>query len=111
MDYNKIKINYQSSFDFKPYASTTVGILMSVALIAAFLGVFFFTYAKTVERKIVVDNVRYTVKDLTENLNIFIPDETGKNIEKQLSEIKLGDMSVIDKEVEERNSRSDSLSV
>lgn len=103
MESKKIWINYQMGFDFKPYASTTVGILMSVALIAAFLGIFFFTYAKTVERKIVVDNVKYTVRDLTENLNIFIPDETSKNIEKQLSEIKLGDMSAIDKEVDDAN--------
>ena len=43
-----------------------VNFLLSVSFAASFIGIFFFTYGKIVEKQIVVNNVNYTINDLSD---------------------------------------------
>jgi hypothetical protein len=54
---------------------------LSVAFVSTFIGIFFFTYAKTVEKKIVLNNVTYTINGLVDSfLTLIKSTEYGKYI-------------------------------
>jgi hypothetical protein len=83
--------------------SISVNIIMSVALASTFIAVFFFTYVKNVERKIVVKNVKYLIDDLTETIIPFLPPNMKKFLYYQLDVVNLPNMSKEDNEVTENN--------
>lgn len=82
---------------------TIISIAISVALVCALIGIFFFTYAKTVEKEIVLNNVKFTVDDLIGNIIGFLnPNE--KNILKKLYDnVHLDVNKAADEEVEKSN--------
>lgn len=83
----------------------SVNIAMSVALATTFIAIFFFTYVKDVERKIVLKNVNYIVDDLAEGVVPFLPKEIKKQLYHNLDEIKLPNMDAIDKQVADDNNK------
>jgi len=80
-----------------------VNVAMSVALATTFVALFFFTYAKDVERKIVVKNVNYIVDDLAEGVVPFLPTELKKALYYKLDTINLPNMDAADKQVADDN--------
>jgi len=82
-----------------------VNIAMSVALATTFIVIFFFTYVKDVERKIVVKNVNYIVDDLDEGVVPFLSTELKKQLYFNLDSIKLPNMDAIDKKVADDNNK------
>jgi len=83
----------------------SVNIAMSVALATTFIAIFFFTYVKDVERKIVVKNVNYIVDDLAEGVVPFLPKELKKQLYYNLDKIKLPNMDAVDKKVADDNNK------
>lgn len=85
------------------YPHFIINFLIATSFATSFIAFFFFTYAKNVERQIVVNNVNYLIDDLTSNVISFTNDETKELIISQLDKVNLGDMSEEDKKVEESN--------
>ena len=81
----------------------TSNILLAVAFATTFVAIFFFTYAKDVERKIVVKNVDYIIDNLSDDVIPFIPDNLKEKLANNLENIKLPNMDEEDKEVLENN--------
>ena len=46
--------------------------LLSVAFTSTFIGIFFFTYAKGIEKQIVINNLTYTINGLVDGALTFI---------------------------------------
>jgi len=80
-------------------------VILSVAFASTFIGIFFFTYAKNVEKDVVVNNVNYTVDSLLSGITVLANDDAKKILAEQVSQVKLGDMSGADKEVNDNNSK------
>lgn len=80
-------------------------VILSVAFAATFIGIFFFTYAKNVEKDVVVNNVNYTVDSLLSGITVLVNDNVKTILSNQVSQVKLGDMSGADKEVDENNKK------
>jgi hypothetical protein len=80
-------------------------VILSVAFAATFIGIFFFTYAKNVEKDVVVNNVNYTVDSLLSGITVVLNDDVKNILSDQVSQVKLGDMSGADKEVDDNNSK------
>ena len=78
-------------------------IILSVTFVSIFLGIFFFTYAKNVEKEIVMNNVNYLVNDLIGNLKDIIPPAGQTQLKQKMNEVKLPDMSKEDEQVETNN--------
>jgi hypothetical protein len=87
------------------YPKFIINFLVATCFATSFIAFFFFTYAKNVERQIVVDNVNYLIDDLTSNLISFTNDDTKEVLISQINSINLGDMSEEDKKVEESNKK------
>ena len=85
------------------YIHTIINIALSVAFAASFIGFFFFTYAKNIERQIVINNVEFTINDLFDNIVSILPESLKGIIKEQISSIKLADMTKVDKEVAVQN--------
>ena len=92
-----------SNFFTKERIEMSLNIILVAALAATFIGVFFFTYAKNVERDIVVNNVDYLVDDLLSGTDL-LPEPVLDMIKNKLNDIKLQDMSKEDAEVSHKNS-------
>ena len=87
------------------YPEFIVNFLIATCFATSFIAFFFFTYAKNVERQIVVNNVNYLIYDLTSNLISFTDNDTKELLISQLNDVNLGDMSEEDKKVEESNNK------
>jgi len=76
----------------------TVNVLLATAFFTFFITIFFFTYAKYIEKKIAIDNLIYLVDNLTSNLSLLPPmykEELGKLIDDfNLSVDKQADIDV-----------------
>lgn len=92
-----------SNFFTKERIEMSLNIILVAALAATFIGVFFFTYAKNVERDIVVNNVDYLVDDLLSGSE-FLPEAALDMIRNKLNDIKLQNMTKEDEEVAHKNS-------
>lgn len=77
-----------------------VNIILSVTLIATFIGVFFFTYGKTVEENVVKTQSEFIATSLANDVSMFIGPEQAKFISKQIT---APDMSQQDAEVSASN--------
>lgn len=84
-------------------AHSIVNVILPVAFASSFIGIFFFTYATNIEKQIVVNNVKYTVEDLLENITTFASDDIKNLLADQVGQIELGDMTKADKEVAQKN--------
>ena len=82
---------------------TIVNVSLNVAFAACFIGFFFFTYAKEVEKHIVVNNVEYTVNDLLGNGVEMLPDMVRGIIGAKIKSTKLPNMDAADKKIEDAN--------
>jgi len=75
---------------------------MLAAFAVCFIGIFFFTYAKNVEKNIVVDNVKYLIDNLSPNFNL-LPHNEYSFVKNNINNFKLSNMDKEDNEVEEAN--------
>jgi len=75
-------------------------IILNVTLIATFIGVFFFTYGKTIEENVVKNQSELVADYLAKDLSTFIDKETAQKI---TSTLLPPDMSKQDQDVEENN--------
>ena len=82
-----------------------VNVSLNVSFAACFIGLFFFTYAKDLEKKIVVNNVAYIVDDLLANTVALLPAEAKSLLKSQIDSTKLPDMTEADKSVERSNAK------
>jgi hypothetical protein len=82
-----------------------VNIILSLALVTTFIGIFFFIYAKNLERKIVVKNVYYLVDNIGDSLVPLLPGEINEQIYQNLNNYKLPDLSNADKNIVEQNNQ------
>ena len=80
-----------------------VNVIIALVLITTFLTVFFFTYVKTVEKKIVIKNVNYIIDNIGDSILSILPEQIKTLIYQKLNSFKLPDMSAIDNEVEKSN--------
>jgi len=64
-----------------------INILLSIMLAASFIGVFYFTYAKTVEKQIIVNNVQYTIDQFTNNIIPALSSDDRINIIKYIDSL------------------------
>lgn len=76
-------------------------VLLSVVLISMFICIFFFTYASTVERQIVVKQTKDLVNDLSQDI-VQIP-IISQNLKPYVESWKLPDSSSQDKKVDDAN--------
>ena len=82
---------------------TIINILLFGALASSFIGVFFFTYAKNIEQEIVLNNIEYSINELTNDILYILPLDITIDIQKQLNDIKLDDMTEADNKVKKSN--------
>ena len=82
-----------------------VNVILSVAFASSFIGAFFFTYGKEVEKSIIVNNVQYTVDELLGFPSALLSDDIKKKLITYLNDVKLSDMTVADKKVSDNNTQ------
>lgn len=87
------------------YPHFLINFLIATSFATSFIAFFFFTYAKNVERQIVVNNVNYLIDDLTSNVISFVDNDTKELLVSQINNVNLGDMSEEDKKVEDSNNK------
>jgi len=80
-----------------------LNVLLSVGLITLFLTLFFFTYVKYVEKKIVIKNVNYLVDSMGDSVIPILPQDIKNLIYSTLTSYRLADMKDIDKQVNDSN--------
>ena len=78
-------------------------VIISVAFIATFIGVFFFTYAKKIEQDIVKEQTASIVHDIVGDLKVFVADDAMPMLTMLTSQIPTPDMSGADAEAAENN--------
>ena len=66
------------------FANHAANIIMSTALISVFLGIFFFTYAASVERKIVESRTTEIINEITNVAKTNIPEKQKLIIQKEI---------------------------
>lgn len=77
-------------------------IILNVTIISSFIGIFFFTYAATVEKQILEDQSKYISETMADKVKFFLPDNIKKEIANDLQE---PDLSKEDKDAEESNKK------
>jgi len=77
-----------------------VNIILSVTFISVFIGIFFFTYAKNIEEKVVQTKSEYIATSTANDVKMFIPSKFEQKIADNIQE---PDMSKEDEEVEKKN--------
>jgi hypothetical protein len=80
----------------------SVNTSMLVALTVCFIGIFFFTYAKNIEKEIVVNNVKYLIDSLTPSFNL-LPQTEYNILKNNINNVQLSNMDKEDNEVSEAN--------
>jgi len=80
-----------------------INILIAVAFASTFIALFFFTYAKNIERNIVIKNIQYLIDDINNNIVSLLPDNIKQMLSKQMDNIKIPDMTMEDKNVSTNN--------
>ncbi len=78
-------------------------IILHVAFISSFLGIFFFTYGSRVEKDVVKDQIDFIVKNFTDDITNTVPPEYLQRISPIIQTLQPPDMSKEDIEVEEQN--------
>ena len=87
----------------KKYSIEIVNIILSIVFPSVFIGIFFFTYGKTVEKECVVNNVNFLIDDVISPVKTLISPEQKAILLQQLDNIELANMDEEDKKVEKIN--------
>ena len=82
-----------------------INIILFTAFASSFIGVFFFTYAKNIEKEIVLKNINYTLNELTDDIIYMLPANIKTLFASILDKITLPDMHDIDMEVINNNTK------
>ena len=80
----------------------TVNVLLATAFFTLFITIFFFTYAKYIEKQIVIKNLTYLVKDMTSNL-ILLPPEYKQYLSSIVNDVDISINKQADIDVENSN--------
>jgi len=80
-----------------------VNFLLSISFAASFIGIFFFTYGKIVEKQIVIDNVNYTINDLSDFILSLSSSTIKTKLSAQINQVVLPEMNIADNIVENEN--------
>ena len=97
-------INSFSSFHFnipKLFAHVSI----ALGLITTFITIFFFTYAKNIEKKIIIKNVEYIVDDFSEDIFPLLSNNIKLKLYRKIKDYKLPDMTEADTFVENSNKK------
>jgi hypothetical protein len=86
-------------------AKLLVSTILSVAFASSFIAFFFFTYAKNVERLIVVNNVKYIITDLFRDVISKLPKEFNQLLVSQINNVQLPNMDEEDEKVKKGNEK------
>lgn len=87
----------------KNYSIEIIYIILSIVFPSIFIGIFFFTYGKNIEKECVVNNVNFLIADTIEPIKSFISDDQKKILLESVNNIKLENMDEQDKKVEDSN--------
>ncbi len=85
--------------------SHLVDALLQVMMIAVFIGVFYFTYAKNVEKQVVINTVHYLTSELFKEMASYMPnmnihsDIQPPNLQSADQEVQSSNMLLIEKAV------------
>ena len=82
-----------------------VNIIVNVALIGTFLGIFFFTYASVVEQDIVKKNMKIVANNIMTFVNPLLDSNTKKDI---INNLKAPDMALVDAKILASNKKIES---
>ena len=56
-----------------------INTLLTISFTSSFIGIFFFTYVKNIEKDIIVNNIKYLVTDTISNyIHLLSPDDKKK---------------------------------
>ena len=81
-----------------------IKIILSVVMISAFIGVFFFTYEAKVEEKIVKKQSTEIIKDFTDEFKQLVPNENLKSLYNTIApSLVAPNLSAEDEEVKQSN--------
>ncbi len=80
-------------------------ILLTVACMATFLSIFYFTYTASVEKEIITKQMNYVTNNLLDELNIVLPDEYKGNIYNYIKNINPPNMEKQDFDTNESNKK------
>ena len=75
-------------------------IILNVTIISSFIGIFFFTYAATVEKEIIEDQSKTIAVSMANKVKYFIPGDVKQKI---INDLQKPDLSNEDKDVEKSN--------
>ena len=78
-------------------------IILNVILIATFITIFYFTYAKNIEEQILIKQMRYITDNLLDDFSLFATKAQYPLIKKTLQNIKTPDLSDEDAKVDANN--------
>jgi hypothetical protein len=99
MDYSK-KIELNLPYN---YSKFIVNFLLATSFASSFIAFFFFTYAKNVERSIVVNNVNYVINDLMATILHVMPPPLKFYLSKQIDTVNFDNMKKDDENVTKAN--------
>lgn len=82
-----------------------VTIIISITFAISFIALFFFTYARDIEREVVLNNVNYIINELGGSLPILLEGVPQNDIIKSLDLINLDNMKEADEDVKQINDK------
>lgn len=80
-------------------------IILNVILVATFITIFYFTYAKNIEEQILIKQMKYITNNLLDDFSLFVPKTQFPILKKSLQNMKEPDLTDQDKEVAENNKK------
>lgn len=83
--------------------SDVPNIILPVTFIAVFIGIMFFTYATTIERKIVKKQINYLTSDLASYLDVISNPALKEEIKKALQNVKMPNLTASDEATQKHN--------
>jgi hypothetical protein len=86
-------------------AEFSVKVMLSIGLASSFIGFFFFTYGKIIEKEIVINNVKYTIDNLGDFILSISTPEIKTELYKHINEVTLPNMDIADENVRDDNNK------
>ena len=93
------------SHNFSKYSKFLVNFLLATSFAASFISFFFFTYAKNVEKTIVVNNVEYTINSLLSDFLQMVPDSLKKLLKIQINNVDFDNLKEEDQKTDDNNNK------
>lgn len=79
-------------------------IIVNVAFVATFIGIFYFTYAHKVEEQVIINQMNYISKSLLDEITVLVPKSNYDLVEESVSAVNAPDMTQQNIEVDKQNS-------